>query len=83
MLGLLTTAEAAVLLRVSKSTVRRLVRVGELQPVRIGRAVRFQLETLETFARGRVAPTTTHPDSPGEVTLLTKPAPGRHTSKES
>ena len=49
--GMMTAAEVAVKLRLSKSTVLRLARRGELRHVRVGRAVRFPAAAVETFLR--------------------------------
>lgn len=48
-LGLLTVQQAADLLKVSVRTVRRLIAVGELRPVRIGAAVRIAPEDLTAY----------------------------------
>lgn len=46
---LLTVAEVATYLQVSIRTVRRLIASGELEVVRIGRAVRVSEEALNTL----------------------------------
>jgi excisionase family DNA binding protein len=50
---LLSVKAAAELLGVSDSTVRRLVRAGELRPLRIGVQLRFAQEELERYAAER------------------------------
>jgi excisionase family DNA binding protein len=53
---LLTIVEVAAALRVSKSTVKRLIARGELPVVRFGRSVRISVSELEGFvARSRGA----------------------------
>ncbi|MEW6558960.1 MAG: helix-turn-helix domain-containing protein [Pseudomonadota bacterium] len=49
--GLATTADAVTFLRLSRSTLWRLERQGALQPVRIGRALRFRWADLQRLAR--------------------------------
>jgi excisionase family DNA binding protein len=44
--GFLTIVEAATILRVSKQTVYRLVRAGDLEAVRVGRSVRIPVRVL-------------------------------------
>jgi len=51
----LTIKEAAAFLGVHECTVREMCRDGRLSPKRIGRAVRFNAEDLESFQR-RKAP---------------------------
>lgn len=46
-----TTAETAEYLGISKRTVQRLRCDGELKPVRIGKAVRFDRGTIQAYAR--------------------------------
>jgi excisionase family DNA binding protein len=48
---LLSVREVADALAVSRVTVWRLVRRGELRPVRVGRAVRFRPEDVERVVR--------------------------------
>ncbi len=50
----LTVAEVAESMRVSKMTVYRLTRSGELQAVRVGRAYRVPQEALETYLASAV-----------------------------
>jgi excisionase family DNA binding protein len=67
--SLLTTAEAARLLRVHPRTVQRLVQSGALSAIHIGRAVRFDsrdLVALTDRLRGNVSATRAR-RSPGEV----------------
>ena len=49
--SLLTTGEVAEILTVSRSTVRRLVRTGELVNVRVGRSVRFRPADVDDLIR--------------------------------
>jgi excisionase family DNA binding protein len=44
--GFLTIVEAAMILRVSKQTVYRLVRAGDLEAVRVGRSVRIPIRVV-------------------------------------
>ncbi len=53
---LLTIEEAAKLLSVSSWTVRRAIWAGEVQHVRLGRAVRLRREDLEAWVNGSVQP---------------------------
>ena len=46
---LLTVAEAAAILRLGRSTLYRLVEDGEIETVRIGRAVRFEATAVDDF----------------------------------
>lgn len=48
--GLATTAEVMAYLRVSRTTLWRLCRTGALQPVRIGRALRYRWAELRQLA---------------------------------
>lgn len=48
---LLTTAEAAKALGVSRTTLHGLVCAGEIAPVHIGRAVRYPKAVLEAYVR--------------------------------
>jgi excisionase family DNA binding protein len=50
---LLNSAEAAILLNVSKRLVEELARRGELPHVRIGRFIRFRRETLNRWIEER------------------------------
>lgn len=50
---LLTVEEAARLLAVGRTSVYQLIWDGQLQPVRIGRSVRFTLAQLEQFVADR------------------------------
>lgn len=50
--ALLTTYEVARALGVSRSTVQRLVKRGELRPVRIGHLVRFRVDDLLLLVEG-------------------------------
>ena len=62
---LVDTHEAAHLLAVAERTVQYLYQSGELPVVRIGRAVRFSVESLRAWVRKQEAPTT-GADLPGE-----------------
>lgn len=53
-LDLLTVKEVAVRLRLSKATVGRLIRSGELESVTIGRARRVAPEAVAAFKRARI-----------------------------
>lgn len=47
-----TTAEFAKLFKLSLPTVKRLIKSGEIQVVRIGRSVRIPAEEVERLKRG-------------------------------
>jgi len=49
--ALLTVREAAALLAVSDKTLYRMVRLGQVPHVRVGRSLRFRCEELETWIR--------------------------------
>lgn len=51
-LRLLTIKQAAELLSLSEATVWRLIRVGKLPVVHIGRATRVRLSDLDTYVEG-------------------------------
>jgi excisionase family DNA binding protein len=44
-----TIAEAAKILKVSKDTVRRRIKAGEIEIFRVGRVVRIRKEVLDTL----------------------------------
>jgi len=48
---LYTLEEVAQILRISLSTVRRLVGMGELKTVRVGRQIRVRQEDLDDYVR--------------------------------
>ncbi|MBM4128377.1 MAG: helix-turn-helix domain-containing protein [Nitrospira sp.] len=48
----LTVAEVAALLSVSTRTIHRLVRGRQLQPIRVGRQLRFSLDEIRRFESG-------------------------------
>jgi excisionase family DNA binding protein len=50
-LNLLTVAEVATLLRVSKMSVYRLIHSGELEAVRFGRSFRVPNSAVDTYLR--------------------------------
>ena len=50
---LLTVNEVADLLRVSRMTVYRLIRTGEMSSLRVGRSYRLREEDLHTYLRER------------------------------
>ncbi|MCE1162417.1 MAG: helix-turn-helix domain-containing protein [Thiomonas sp.] len=50
--GLATAAQAASYLSLSRTTLWRLERQGSLQPIRIGRALRFRWSDLQGLAGG-------------------------------
>jgi DNA binding domain, excisionase family len=49
MIKLLTVAEAAQYLRTSKQQVRRLIQLGDLSAIKVGREYRISLERLAEF----------------------------------
>ena len=51
-LSLLTVAEVAALLRVSKMSVYRMIHAGELEAVRIGRSFRVPKRAVDDLLRG-------------------------------
>lgn len=52
-----TRAEAETYLRISRTTLHRLVAEGELNPARVGRRLLFRLDELEQFLEAhRVRP---------------------------
>lgn len=53
---LLTKEQAAVYLQISSPTVDRLIKAGTLQPVRVGRSVRFTREYLESYIQSQENP---------------------------
>ena len=53
-----TVAEVALLMRVSKMTVYRLVHSGELPAVRVGRSFRVPESAVHDYLRGSVIDTT-------------------------
>lgn len=57
--SLATTAEAQKFLKLSRTTLWRLERIGQLRGVRIGRALRFPWSELHRLA-GAVAPAKDH-----------------------
>jgi excisionase family DNA binding protein len=52
---LVTTAQAAALLNVGRTTLYYLTRDGELTAVRIGRATRYALSELEAYVQERMS----------------------------
>ena len=52
---LLTLNEARNTLRISRSKLYLLIEAGQINPVRIGRAIRFRLSDLEDFTSRNVA----------------------------
>ncbi len=50
---LVTVPQAAELLSIGRTAVYELVWRGELNPVRIGRSVRFAVDDLEAFVRDK------------------------------
>ena len=68
-------------LDVSDSTVKRLVRGGELEPIRIGRSIRFSPQDVEALiARRRNADAA--PARTASSTSTTTDASGRHVEVE-
>lgn len=51
-----TVAEVALMMRVSKMTVYRLVRVGELPALRIGRSFRIPESAVTGYLKGAAVP---------------------------
>ncbi|GIG57674.1 excisionase [Longispora fulva] len=54
----LTVAEVALLMRVSKMTVYRLVHSGELAAVRVGRSFRVPEQAVHTYLKGAFSDST-------------------------
>lgn len=54
-LKFLTVAEIATLMRVSKMTVYRLIRSGELESVRVGRSFRVAEQAVTRYLRNAIA----------------------------
>lgn len=52
---LISIAQAATILAVSRSSIYQLIWNEQLTPIRIGRSVRFPLEHIEDFVARRVA----------------------------
>ena len=50
---LLTANEVADLMRVSRMTVYRLIKTGEMPALRVGRGYRFREEDVPDYLRGR------------------------------
>ena len=50
---LLTILQVAEILQTSPRTVRRFIKSGELQAIRIGRSVRVRPEALQSFIQGK------------------------------
>jgi excisionase family DNA binding protein len=50
---LLTATEVADLMRVSRMTVYRLIKTGEMPSIRVGRGYRFREEDVQDYLRGR------------------------------
>jgi excisionase family DNA binding protein len=57
---LLTPEEAATALRIGRTTVYALMKVGDLRPVHIGRSCRLSRTELERYVRG--------PETPSDIT---------------
>ena len=57
---LLTPEEAAVVLRVGRTTVYALMKASDLRPVHVGRSCRLSRSELERYVRGLEAPRTAH-----------------------
>ncbi|MDT0278162.1 helix-turn-helix domain-containing protein [Blastococcus goldschmidtiae] len=73
---LLTTEEAADVLRVGRTTVYALIKVGQLRPVHIGRSCRISRAELERYVSRLDAPPPAVPERPGRrrPTPVDKPA---------
>jgi excisionase family DNA binding protein len=52
---LLTTEEAAEILRISRTTIYSLMKVGELRPIHIGRACRISLAEIRRYVTSKDA----------------------------
>ena len=55
---LITNARAQEILSCSRTTLHRLCKSGHIRPVKLGRAVRFQLDEIEHLAKCGTAPAT-------------------------
>ena len=53
---LITNARAQEILSCSRTTLHRLCKSGHIRPVKLGRAVRFQLDEIEHLAKYGTAP---------------------------
>ncbi|WP_456598922.1 helix-turn-helix domain-containing protein [Blastococcus sp. SYSU DS0616] len=62
---LLTTEEAADVLRVGRTTVYALIKEGELRPVHIGRSCRISRAELERYVSRLDSPPPAVPERPG------------------
>ena len=62
---LLTPEEAAQLLRVGRTTIYALMKVGELQPVHIGRSCRLSRTELQSYVNRLQSPSPAPPARPG------------------
>jgi excisionase family DNA binding protein len=63
----LTVAEVALIMRVSKMTVYRLVHTGEIEAIRVGRSFRIPESAVNQYLRGAFVPVsaTSAPPGPG------------------
>ena len=60
---LLTPEEAAQVLRLGRTTVYALMKVGDLRPIHVGRSCRLSRAELERYVRGLEIPERTPPRS--------------------
>jgi excisionase family DNA binding protein len=85
---LLTTEEAAELLRVGRTTIYALINAGDLHPVHIGRSCRLSRAELERYVRHLEAPQPVPPRSPARKRTSTNQGglfelgPGRPVEEE-
>ena len=55
---LISAQRAQEILAISRTTLHRLCKSGHIRPVKLGRAVRFQLDEIEHLAKYGTAPAT-------------------------
>ena len=72
----LTVAEVAIILRVSKMTVYRLVHTGELEAIRVGRSFRVPEQAVNQYLRAAFTATGTEGAGPRSYA----PSPSRATT---
>ena len=64
-----TKPEAATMLKVSSSTIERMLKAGELRVIRIGRRCLVGRESLERILQGDLSPESTGKDAEAKVTV--------------